>query len=138
LDERSLSLSVDQIVAIVNELLSSNENITAAAVLTNDGRVIYQTDNWDVTGDVAGLLSAWREKAASISIQGIKYSVLQATEERLIATNVSGLGHIILSTAQYRGILLVYVAPQGDTGGSYVDVSRAAVKLGQVLQAMGY
>ncbi len=131
-------MSVEQIVAIINELLSSNENITAAAVLTNDGRVIYQTDNWDVTGDAPSLISAWRERAPSISVQGIKYSVLQTTEERLVATNVSGLGHIILATAQYRGLLLAYVTPQGDTGGSYVDVSRAAMKLAPILHAMGY
>lgn len=131
-------MSVEQIITVINELISANENITAAAVITNDGRMIYQTQNWDVTGDIMGLLSAWREKAPAISVQGIKYSVLQATEERLVATNVSGLGHIILATIQHRGFLLVYVSPQGDAGGSYVDVSRAAMRLAPILQAMGY
>jgi len=133
-----LALSVEQIIAVINELISANENVTAAAVLTNDGRVIYQTENWDVRGDATSLISAWREKAPAISVQGIKYSVLQSTEERLVATNVSGLGHIIMATIQYRGVLLAYVSPQGDTGGSYVDVSRAAMRLVPVLQAMGY
>ncbi len=131
-------MSVEQIIAVINELISANENITAVAVLTNDGRVIYQTENWDVRGDAPNLISAWREKAPAISVQGIKYSVLQTTEERLVATNVSGLGHIIMATIRYHGLLLTYVSPQGDTGGSYVDVSRAAMRLAPILQAMGY
>ncbi|MEM1657518.1 MAG: hypothetical protein QXK94_00570 [Candidatus Jordarchaeales archaeon] len=131
-------MSVEQIISVINELLSTNENITAAAVITNDGRIIYQTNNWDVSVDAPSLIASWREKAPAISVQGIKYSVLQTTEERLVATNVSGLGHIILATIQRRGFLMVYVTPQGDAGGSYVDVSRAAMKLAPILQAMGY
>ncbi|MHA1580231.1 MAG: profilin family protein [Candidatus Freyarchaeota archaeon] len=119
--------------AIVRDLQAKNPNITAIAILTLDGQVMYQTNNWNVVQDAPNLIAAWREKAPSIYVQGIKYSTLSATDERLVATNVSGMGHIIMATARYRALLMAYVTPQGDTQGSYVDVSRAAAQLGSML-----
>jgi len=119
--------------AIVRDLQAKNPNITAIAILTLDGQVLYQTNNWNVVQDAPNLIAAWREKAPSIYVQGIKYSTLSATDERLVATNVSGMGHIIMATARYRALLMAYVTPQGDTQGSYVDVSRAAAQLGSML-----
>jgi hypothetical protein len=118
---------------IVQQLQAKNPNVTAVAILTLDGQVMYQTDNWNVVPDAPNLISAWREKQPSILVQGIKYSTLSATDERLVATNVSGMGHIIMATARYRALLMAYVTPQGDTQGSYVDVSRAAAQLGAML-----
>ena len=119
--------------AIVRDLQAKNPNITAIAILTLDGQVLYQTNNWNVVQDAPNLIAAWREKAPSIYVQGIKYSTLSTTDERLVATNVSGMGHIIMATARYRALLMAYVTPQGDTQGSYVDVSRAAAQLGSML-----
>ncbi|MHA1261071.1 MAG: profilin family protein [Candidatus Freyarchaeota archaeon] len=119
--------------AIVRDLQAKNPNITAIAILTLDGQVLYQTNNWNVVQDAPNLIAAWREKAPSIYVQGIKYSTLSATDERLVATNVSGMGHIIMATARYRALLMAYVTPQGDTQGSYVDISRAAAQLGSML-----
>ncbi|MEX2705756.1 MAG: profilin family protein [Candidatus Freyrarchaeum guaymaensis] len=118
--------------AIVRDLQAKNPNITAIAILTLDGQVLYQTNNWNVVQDAPNLIAAWREKAPSIYVQGIKYSTLSATDERLVATNVSGMGHIIMATARYRALLMAYVTPQGDTQGSYVDISRAAAQLGSM------
>ncbi|MHA1429574.1 MAG: profilin family protein [Candidatus Freyarchaeota archaeon] len=127
---KALSYNFD---AIVRDLQAKNPNITAIAILTLDGQVLYQTNNWNVVQDAPNLIAAWREKAPSIYVQGIKYSTLSATDERLVATNVSGMGHIIMATARYRALLMAYVTPQGDTQGSYVDVSRAAAQLGSML-----
>ena len=127
---KALSYNFD---AIVRDLQAKNPNITAIAILTLDGQVLYQTNNWNVVQDAPNLIAAWREKAPSIYVQGIKYSTLSATDERLVATNVSGMGHIIMATARYRALLMAYVTPQGDTQGSYVDISRAAAQLGSML-----
>nr|MDO8090512.1 profilin family protein [Candidatus Sigynarchaeota archaeon] len=126
---KALSYNFD---AIVRDLQAKNPNITAIAILTLDGQVLYQTNNWNVVQDAPNLIAAWREKAPSIYVQGIKYSTLSATDERLVATNVSGMGHIIMATARYRALLMAYVTPQGDTQGSYVDISRAAAQLGSM------
>ncbi|WXG40269.1 MAG: profilin family protein [Candidatus Freyarchaeum deiterrae] len=119
--------------SIIIQLQGKNPNVTAVAIISLEGQVMWQTSNWNVVDDAPNLIAAWRDKAPSILVQGIKYSTLSATDERLVATNISGMGHIIMATARYRALLMAYVTPQGDTQGSYVDVSRAAAQLGAVL-----
>jgi hypothetical protein len=125
--------ALSNVDSIIVQLQGKNPNVTAIAILSLDGQVMWQTNNWNVVEDAPNLISAWKEKAPSIFVQGIKYSTLSATDERLVATNVSGMGHIIMATARYRALLMAYVTPQGDTQGSYVDVSRAASQLGAML-----
>jgi hypothetical protein len=112
---------------VVKNLVSVNDTIGAIAVLDSSGNVVYTTQNWKVNG--AELINSWRRKDPSVSIQNVKYSTLQATEERLIATNVSGKGHIVMSTVGEKGILVAYVTAQGDPKGSYADVARAAADI---------
>jgi predicted regulator of Ras-like GTPase activity (Roadblock/LC7/MglB family) len=109
---------------VFKNLVSVNKTIGAMAVLDNNGKVVYATQNWKVNGDE--LVKTWRNKDPSVSIQSVKYSTLSVTEERLIATNVGGKGHIVMSTVGDKGIVIAYVTPQGDPGGSYADICRAA------------
>jgi hypothetical protein len=113
-----------QIESVVRGLFTVNDKIGAIAVLDNRGKVIYTTENWKVNG--SEVINSWRKKDASVTIQNVKYSTLQTTEERLIATNVSGKGHIVMSTVGDKALLIAYVLPQGDAQGSYADVCRAA------------
>lgn len=109
---------------VFKNLVSVNNTIGAMAVLDNNGKVVYASQNWKVNGDE--LVNSWRNKDPSVSIQSVRYSTLSVTEERLIATNVGGKGHIVMSTVGDKGIVIAYVTPQGDPGGSYADICRAA------------
>jgi predicted regulator of Ras-like GTPase activity (Roadblock/LC7/MglB family) len=116
-----------QIDDIFKDLVSANKTIGAAAVLDPSGRVVYTTQNWKINGNE--LIASWRNKAPAVSVQNVKYSTLQATEERLIATNVSGKGHIVMSTVGEKGVLIAYVTAQGDPQVGYADVARAAAMI---------
>jgi predicted regulator of Ras-like GTPase activity (Roadblock/LC7/MglB family) len=116
-----------QIDDVVKDLVSVNNTIGAIAVLDSNGNVVYATQNWKVNG--TELIASWRNKAPAVSVQNVKYSTLQATEERLIATNVAGKGHIVMSTVGEKGVLIAYVTAQGDPGVSYADVARAAAAI---------
>jgi predicted regulator of Ras-like GTPase activity (Roadblock/LC7/MglB family) len=120
-----------QIESVVRDLIGVNNTIGAIAVLDNSGRVIYATENWKVDG--SDVINSWRKKDSSVTIQSVKYSTLQTTEERLIATNVSGKGHIVMSTVGDKALLIAYVLPQGDAQGSYADVCRAADQIRHVI-----
>jgi hypothetical protein len=109
---------------VFKSLTAANNTIGAMAVLDNSGNVVYATQNWKVNG--GDLINSWRNKDPAVSIQSVKYSTLSVTEERLIATNVGGKGHIVMSTVGDKGIVIAYVTPQGDPGGSYADICRAA------------
>ncbi|WXG43307.1 MAG: hypothetical protein WED04_04580 [Promethearchaeati archaeon SRVP18_Atabeyarchaeia-1] len=116
-----------QIDDVVKDLVSVNNTIGAIAVIDSNGRVVYATQNWKVDG--AELINSWRNKAPSVSVQSVRYSTLQATEERLIAKNVAGKGHIVMSTVGEKGVLIAYVTAQGDPQVGYADVARAAASI---------
>ncbi|NVM54071.1 MAG: hypothetical protein HWN66_10260 [Candidatus Helarchaeota archaeon] len=109
---------------IVRDLMSGNSTITAATLLTQEGNVVFQTSNWDISSDIIGVLNSWRQQSPSVVVQGIKYSTLQCTPERLVSTNILGQGHIVASIESNR-ILLAYVTPDGGAGVAYMDVARA-------------
>jgi hypothetical protein len=51
---------------------------------------------------------------SSINIQGIKYMIVENTEERKIGTNITGKGHIIICPIPIggSGALICYINPQ--------------------------
>jgi hypothetical protein len=115
---------VSTIDYIIRELMTGNTTITAATLLTPEGNVVFQTSNWDISSDVIGVLNSWRQQSPSVVVQGIKYSTLQCTPERLVSTNILGQGHIVASSERSR-ILLAYVTPDGGAGVAYMDVARS-------------
>ncbi|MHA2314603.1 MAG: hypothetical protein ACXACF_04880 [Candidatus Hermodarchaeia archaeon] len=78
----------DNIQAWVNYMQQVDSTIMAVSVIRSDGTVMFTTPNWTITG--AEILSAVQSKPPSITIQGVKYSTIQATDHHLVATNVRG------------------------------------------------
>jgi len=116
-------MPLDPATAVFN-LLQKDPSIIAAAVI--QGRnLIYSTDNWDISADVGKVVSSWGGMNAQfIMISGVKYSVLQCTSERLVATSMKGEGHIIGAKDEEHQ-LLVYLEPDGEPMGATMDTSRA-------------
>lgn len=108
----------------ISKLMEANKSITAVTVTSGQGQVLFQTSNWDITGDIVPTLNSWRQQSPSVTVQGIKYSVLQTTPERLVGTNVMGLGHIVAANHQDSQIMIAYVTPEGGAGVAYMDVAR--------------
>ncbi len=123
--------------AAVNKLLESNNTVTAVTICDGTGAVIYQTNNWDITADVINLLNSWRQQTHSIVVQGIKYSTLQCTQERLVATNIMGQGHIVCANFKDQHITIAYVTPDGGAGVAYMDVARVNDSIGTGAAAAG-
>ncbi len=119
-----MSEDISTIDYIIRELINSNNTITAATLLTPEGNIVFQTSNWDISSDIIGVLNSWRQQSPSVIVQGIKYSTLQCTPERLVSTNILGQGHIVASSERNK-ILLAYVTPDGGAGVAYMDVARA-------------
>ncbi|MBY9002547.1 MAG: hypothetical protein KGD73_01115 [Candidatus Lokiarchaeota archaeon] len=115
-------MPLDPATAVTN-LLQKDPSIIAAAVV--QGRnLIYSTDNWDISADVGKVVSSWSGMNAQfIMISGVKYSILQCTSERLVATSLKGEGHIIGAKDEEHH-LLVYLEPDGEPMGATMDVAR--------------
>ena len=93
----------EEIESIIDDLLSEEQNIFGVAIINKAGTLITQTENWNLSndlGDINKLLGAKLELGqrgmTNITVQGIKYMMVENTEERKIGTNITGKGHIII------------------------------------------
>lgn len=114
---------------VVYNLLQRDPSIIAAAVVQGRDTILYSTDNWDISADVSKVTSSWNSMSAQfIMISGVKYSVLQCTTERLVATSIRGEGHI-LGAKDEEHKLLIYLEPDGEPMGATMDTARALSQL---------
>ncbi|MBY9017430.1 MAG: hypothetical protein KGD66_01230 [Candidatus Lokiarchaeota archaeon] len=126
-------MPLDPATAVFN-LLQKDPSIIAAAVV--QGRnILYSTDNWDISADVGKVVSSWGGMNAQfVMISGVKYSVLQCTSERLVASSMKGEGHIIGAKDEEHQ-LIVYLEPDGEPMGATMDTSRAISEMNTSQQA---
>ena len=109
----------------VYSLMQKDPSIIAAAVVQGNDNVLYSTDNWDISPDVSRVISSWNSMNAQfVMISGVKYSILQCTSERLVATSIRGEGHII-GAKDDEHKLIVYLEPDGEPMGATMDTARA-------------
>ncbi len=112
----------------IHNLMQAEPSIIAAVVIR--GRdIIYSTDNWDISVDVGRVLSSWASMNAQfIMISGVKYSLLQCTSERLVATSIRGEGHIVGAKDEVHKVI-TYVEPDGPMNAAYMDTARTLALL---------
>ncbi len=105
------------------------------------GDMIYVTPNWAPDPmEIKKVVNAWRgQNSISVTLQGVKFSVLQAVAERFISTNIKKQGHLVGATTPMGECVLGFVLPDGAYDGAYMDVSRAAGQMrpGGSAAAMG-
>lgn len=107
----------------VDNLMQSEPTIIAVAVISGND-IIYSTDNWDISADIGRVVSSWSSMNAQfVMISGVKYSMLQCTTERLVATSIRGEGHIVGAKDEKHKII-AYVEPDGPMNAAYVDTAR--------------
>jgi len=116
-------MPVDPATAIYN-LMQAEPTIIAAVVLRGN-EILYSTDNWDVSADMSRVVSSWASMNAQfVMISGVKYSLLQCTSERLVATSIRGEGHIVGAKDEEHKVI-GYVEPDGPMNAAYVETARA-------------
>lgn len=121
-------MPIDPATAVYN-LIQKDPSIIAAAVVQGRDNILYSTDNWDISADVAKVISSWSSMNAQfIMISGVKYSILQCTSERLVATSIRGEGHI-LGAKDEEHKLIVYLEPDGEPMGATMDTHRALAEM---------
>jgi predicted regulator of Ras-like GTPase activity (Roadblock/LC7/MglB family) len=129
---------MSDIETIIDELLNEEQNIFGVAIVNKNGSLLTQTNNWDISTDletISELLSTKLELGqkgmTSITIQGLKYMIVENTEERKIGTNLTGKGHIIICPIPIggTGALITYINPQVGPRDALFAVQEYAQKL---------
>ncbi len=119
--------------AIVKDLQKKYTDATEVVIVSKDGKVLFTTDNWDVNRDIKGVLSNWASgNAQFVSINEIRYSILQMEPERFIATNRHKKGHLIGATTPDGSIcILAHIKPKAKAWyhSAYPFVARAAAMM---------
>jgi len=127
-----------EIGTIVNELLNEEQDIFGVAIVNQAGSLITQTENWNIANDLNVInellgtkLELGQKGISSITIQGIKYMIVENTEERKIGTNIKGKGHIIIAPIPIggTGALICYINPQIGPRDALFTVQSHALKL---------
>ncbi|MHA1932109.1 MAG: hypothetical protein ACW96X_06190 [Promethearchaeota archaeon] len=133
---------MSEIEGIIDGLLNEEENVFGVAIINKDGQLITQTQNWDLTNDLNLInellgqkLGLGEKGITSLTIQGIKYMVVENTEERKIGTNITGKGHLIICPIPIggNGALIAYINPRVGPRDTLFTIQEFAKKLTSLL-----
>jgi predicted regulator of Ras-like GTPase activity (Roadblock/LC7/MglB family) len=132
----------EQIEAIIDELLNVEQNIFGVAIISKDGNLVTQTENWNIVNDLDSINELLNQKLelgekgiSSLTVQGIKYMIVENTEERKIGTNIMHKGHIIICPIPVggTGALVCYINPQVGPRDALFAAQDYALKLNNLL-----
>ena len=120
---------------MIFELMDAEPAVFGGAVLDKRGTLLYQTENWDLNQDLPKINEVIKEsqkdegeKPSRIEIMKIGYMVVEFTPERIIATNVTHKGHIIIAVGS-NGALVTYIDPKKGPRDALFNVQTFARKL---------
>ncbi len=128
---------MSEIEGIIDNFLDKEQNVFGIGIISKDGRLITQTENWDLSNDLDALNELLNQKLelgakgiTNLTLQGIKYMIVENTEERKIGTNITGKGHIIICPIPIggTGALITYINPQVGPRDTLFNVQEFAKK----------
>jgi len=126
---------MNEIKNIIDELgiaaLESNIKIAGVAVVSDSGKIIQQTSNWDLTHQTQIIQNVIKGDNSFV-INGTKFSIINSTEEGIIGTNENGMGHILIMPFQ-GGVLVSYAMPQADLSQALSFLKVYAMKMDEML-----
>ena len=118
---------------IIKNLQKHYSDASEVAIVSRSGKILYSTANWDIKKDIKELFSSWSSGAAQfVSVNGIRYSILQMEPERFIGTNLHKKGHLVgASTPEGDKYMIAHIKPKakGWFHMAYPAVARAAAMI---------
>ena len=121
------------IKSVVGKLQKHYPDASQVAVVDRSGKVLHSRGKWDVKRDVKDVLANWTSGTAQfVTLDGIRYSVLQMEPERFIATNRKNKGHLIgASNPEGDTLIIAHIKPKakGWFHMAYPAVTRAVAMM---------
>jgi hypothetical protein len=97
---------------MANDALEANTKIAGLAVVTKQGKVVYQSANWDVSKQSQALMGVLAGQK-TFQWNNVSFSVLESNSDGIIAVNPSGMGSVILARFS-AGLLVAYAMPKAE------------------------
>jgi len=119
--------------SIIQKLQKHYPDADKVVIFTNRGKILFSSKDFSVGSDLKSLIASWQSgTGASVTVDSVRYSLLQQTPDRLIATNRHKKGHLIGATTPDKNTYVVaHVKPKakGWYHYAYPSVARAAAML---------
>ena len=118
---------------VVSKLQHHYKDAKSVAIISKNGKLLYSTKNWNIKSDIKNLLASWASNSAqSVTVDSIRYSIVQMEPERFIATNRHKKGHLIGAASpdgDYYMVAQISPKAKGWFHLAYPAVARAAAML---------
>jgi len=115
---------MENVLPEVQNLIKSESKTISVAIIEGEKKIVYSTENWDISEDIDAINSVWDSKEpGNITISGINYVILQNTHEKLIATSLTKEGGIICFRDEERKIICK-TAPDGSMRLGLIEASK--------------
>ena len=122
---------MDEIKKIIDELgittFEANMKIAGFAVMSDSGKMVFQTDNWDLTNQTNMILEVIKGDRSFV-LNDIEFSVVESTTEGIVGTADSGMGHVIFTPFQ-GGVLVSFAMPRADPPRALSFLKTFAMRL---------
>ncbi|MFX1571722.1 MAG: hypothetical protein ACFFB0_03160 [Promethearchaeota archaeon] len=105
----------------------NNIKIASLAVVSDTGKLISQTANWDLTYQINNILNVIKGDRSFV-LNDVEFPVVKTTTEGIIGTNDHGMGHIIFVPFQ-GDVLLSYAMPQANPPKILTFLKNFAMRL---------
>ncbi|TKJ19347.1 MAG: hypothetical protein CEE43_15670 [Promethearchaeota archaeon Loki_b32] len=119
--------------SVVKKFQKHYPDASDVAIVSNKGKILYSTSKWNLKKDIDGVLNSWiNGNAQFVTLDGIKYSVLQMEPERFIGTNRQKKGHLIgASTPDKNNYIFAHIKPKAKVWFhmAYPALARAVAML---------
>ena len=120
-----------EIEQLINDLsiaaLEANTKLAALAVVSEGGKLIIQTGNWDLSRETSTILNVIKGET-SFTLAKLTFLVKSTTSDGIVATNNSGMGHVLFTPFQ-GGLLVAFAMPQADPSEALSFLKHSAMSL---------
>ena len=105
---------MEEIKQIIDDLgieaFESNTKIAGLAVVSDSGKLIIQTSNWDLTKHTNSILNVMKGEP-SINLSGMDFNIIEKAPGKI---GTSEMGHVLFVPFQ-GGVLVAFAMPRADT-----------------------
>jgi len=104
---------MEKYISVLNKYIKRDSKIISTAIIEDENKIVYSSDNWDISNDIENINTTWRNlDERYITISGIKYIILQISTERLVASTLDKKGSVIGFKEEERKIICK-IEPEG-------------------------
>lgn len=109
--------------------VSNYTEIVGYCAFTYEGKVVYSSDNMDISHELNTILQAWNNQFPSFILKGVSFVTALTTEQGFVAINPDGAVSLICGTGKGVWFVSVFTPMDVDKEGILKECIQAAKNL---------